>query len=81
MVISHDKEIVDFMKTRVIRIEAGKVVSDNKGDYRTVKKPKGIPTEIKAKSKTEEDFAKEEKKDMVVDETTQIGRASCRERV
>ena len=68
MVISHDKEIVDFMKTRVIRIEAGKVVSDNKGDYRTVKKPKGIPTEIKAKSKTEEDVAKEEKEDMVVDE-------------
>jgi len=40
MVISHDKEIVDFMKTRVIRIENGKVISDNKGDYDTIKKPK-----------------------------------------
>ncbi len=70
MVISHDKEIVDFMKTRVIRIEGGKVVSDSKGDYRTIKKPKGIPTDIKVKSKIKEEVVEEEKKekDIVVDE-------------
>jgi cell division transport system ATP-binding protein len=40
MIISHDKEIVNHMKTRVVRMEKGKVISDNKGDYDTVKAPK-----------------------------------------
>jgi len=69
MVISHDKEIVDFMKTRVIRIENGKVISDNKGDYDTIKKPKK-PSIIHTEEKinTAEEIEKvlkpeEEKKD------------------
>lgn len=41
MVISHDKDIVNHMKTRVVRMEKGKVISDNQGDYDTIKTPKG----------------------------------------
>lgn len=70
MVISHDKEIVDFMKTRVIRIENGKVISDNKGDYDTIKKPKkpSIIIHTEEKINTAEEIEKvlkpeEEKKD------------------
>jgi len=69
VIISHDKEIVDFMKTRVIRIENGKVISDNKGDYDTIKKPKK-PSIIHTEEKinTAEEIEKvlkpeEEKKD------------------
>ncbi len=40
MVITHDREMVNKMKTRVIRMEDGKIVSDSKGDYDTLKKPK-----------------------------------------
>ncbi len=40
MVISHDREIVNQMKTRVLRMDQGKIVSDTKGDYDTVKAPK-----------------------------------------
>lgn len=62
MVISHDKEIVDFMKTRVIRIERGKVVSDSKGDYKSTRKPKGIPDDIKIRIKEEKsEEAKDER--------------------
>jgi len=52
MIISHDKDIVNEMKTRVVRMEKGKVISDNNGDYDTVKAPK----------KTEEEKNKEEEK-------------------
>lgn len=41
MVITHDREMVNKMNTRVIRMEEGKVVSDSKGSYDTIKKPKG----------------------------------------
>ncbi len=50
MVISHDRDIVNMMKTRVLRIEKGKVVSDSKGDYDTVKAPK-VTHEDKEKKK------------------------------
>ncbi|HHX99361.1 TPA: ATP-binding cassette domain-containing protein [Candidatus Dojkabacteria bacterium] len=40
MVITHDREMVNKMKTRVIRMEEGKIVSDSKGNYDTLKKPK-----------------------------------------
>ncbi|MCA9375263.1 ATP-binding cassette domain-containing protein [Candidatus Dojkabacteria bacterium] len=33
MVITHDKQIVDHMKTRVIKMKEGKVVSDGNGGY------------------------------------------------
>lgn len=46
MVISHDREIVDQMNTRVIRMVEGKIVSDTKGNYDSVGKPK--PPETKA---------------------------------
>lgn len=40
MVISHDKNIVNEMKTRVVRMDKGKVISDSKNsDYDTIKKP------------------------------------------
>lgn len=52
MVISHDREIVNQMKTRVLRMDKGKIVSDTKGDYDTVKAPKVTPEE-KEKKKEE----------------------------
>lgn len=52
MIISHDKDIVNEMKTRVVRMEKGKVISDNHGDYDTIKAPK----------KTEDEKNKEEEK-------------------
>jgi cell division transport system ATP-binding protein len=52
MIISHDKNIVNEMKTRVVRMDKGKVISDNHGDYDTIKTPK----------KTEDEKKKEEKK-------------------
>jgi cell division transport system ATP-binding protein len=39
LVISHDRDIVNEMKTRVIRMDKGKIVSDTKGDYDAVGKP------------------------------------------
>lgn len=71
MVISHDKDIVNEMKTRVIRMEKGKVISDNKGDYDTIKKPK-TPTHIKPKKEEKEEKKEteevKEKKELVIDE-------------
>jgi len=40
LVISHDRDIVNEMKTRVIRMDKGRIVSDTKGDYDAVGKPK-----------------------------------------
>ncbi len=54
MIISHDKDIVNHMKTRVVRMEKGKVISDNKGDYDTVKAPKKTDT-TKSKEKENKD--------------------------
>jgi len=54
MVISHDREIVNQMKTRVLRMDKGKIISDTKGDYDTVKAPKVTPEE-KEKKKEEKD--------------------------
>ncbi|MBU1120144.1 ATP-binding cassette domain-containing protein [Patescibacteria group bacterium] len=55
MIISHDRGIVNEMKTRVVRMDQGKVISDNKGDYDTVKTPK--------KTSAEETKDKESKKE------------------
>lgn len=52
MIISHDKNIVNEMKTRVVRMDKGKVISDNQGDYDTIKTPK----------KTEDEKKKDEEK-------------------
>ncbi len=54
MIISHDREIVNQMKTRVVRMDKGKIVSDTKGDYDTVKAPKAT-TEEKEKKKEEKE--------------------------
>jgi len=54
MIISHDKDIVNQMKTRVVRIDKGKVISDNKGDYDTVKAPKKVE-EVNNKEKEDKD--------------------------
>lgn len=53
LVISHDRDIVNQMKTRVIRMIDGKIVSDTKGDYDSVGKPKVEPkrSEIKVEEK------------------------------
>lgn len=56
MVITHDRELVNKMKTRVIRMEGGKIISDNKGDYDTVKKA----TPKASKIDTKKDEIKEE---------------------
>jgi cell division transport system ATP-binding protein len=47
MIISHDKNIVNEMKTRVVRMDKGKVISDNHGDYDTIKTPKKAEDEKK----------------------------------
>jgi len=60
LVISHDRDIVNEMKTRVIRMDRGKIVSDTKGDYDSVGKPKP-PAPSKIEIGKEE--AKEEKKE------------------
>lgn len=54
MVITHDRELVNKMKTRVIRMDGGKVISDNKGDYDTIKKPPAKTTKIKTEEKPKE---------------------------
>ncbi len=62
MVISHDRDIVNQMKTRVIRIVGGKIVSDTKGNYDSVGTPK--PPVIKSTEddiKIDEDIEKKEK--------------------
>lgn len=58
LVISHDRDIVNEMKTRVIRMEKGKIVSDTKGDYDAVGKPK--PPEP-SKIETEKEEPKDKK--------------------
>lgn len=55
MVITHDREIVNKMKTRVIRMEDGKIVSDNKGDYDTIKKPPAKATKIETEEKMKDE--------------------------
>ncbi len=79
MVISHDRDIVNQMKTRVIRIVEGKIVSDTKGDYDSVGTPKppvikstqddikideGIEKKEKKLSRKEKQEKKQEKKDI-----------------
>jgi len=72
MVISHDKQIVDFMKTRVIRIENGKIVSDNKGDYNTIRKPKKVVTQIKTEDEKKVEDNKNKQEDTKPEEETKV---------
>lgn len=60
LVISHDRDIVNQMKTRVIRMVEGKIISDTKGEYDSVGKPKAPTTKI---PKTKKETKKEEKKE------------------
>ena len=53
MVITHDRDIVNNMKTRVIRIDKGKIIGDSHGDYDTHKAPKKDIAEIKKEEKIE----------------------------
>ena len=64
MVISHDREIVNQMKTRVLRMDKGKIISDTKGDYDTVKAPKATPEEKEKKKEEKEDKFKGLDKDV-----------------
>lgn len=64
MVISHDREIVNQMKTRVLRMDKGKIISDSKGDYDTVKAPKVTPEEKEKKKEEKEDKFKGLDKDI-----------------
>lgn len=59
LVISHDRDIVNEMKTRVIRIDKGKIVSDTKGDYDAMEKPKA-PEPPKIETDKEESQDKKE---------------------
>jgi cell division transport system ATP-binding protein len=57
MVISHDKDIVDKMNTRVIRMTDGKITSDSNGGYQCKGKPTPPKVNVdisKPKEKTEE---------------------------
>lgn len=67
LVISHDRDIVNEMKTRVIRMDQGKIVSDTKGDYDSVGKPKPpAPSKAEEKkevSKKEKEETKEDKRE------------------
>ncbi len=58
LVISHDRDIVNEMKTRVIRMDKGRIISDTKGDYDAVGKPK--PPEL-SKIETEKEEPKDKK--------------------
>jgi cell division transport system ATP-binding protein len=61
LVISHDRDIVNEMKTRVIRMDKGKIVSDTKGDYDAIGKPKPpAPSKIETEEKDEKE-TKDEK--------------------
>jgi ABC-type methionine transport system ATPase subunit len=57
MVISHDRDIVNKQKARVLRMDKGKLISDTNGNYDDIKKPKDSSPEkivIKDESKKEE---------------------------
>jgi cell division transport system ATP-binding protein len=62
LIISHDRDIVNQMKTRVIRMVDGKIVSDTKGDYDSVGKPKAPPIKIKDENKKDEKVEEKEDK-------------------
>jgi len=64
MIISHDREIVNQMKTRVVRMDKGKIVSDTKGDYDTVKAPKVTAEEKEKKKEVKEEKFKGLDKDI-----------------
>ncbi|MGI6484315.1 MAG: cell division ATP-binding protein FtsE [Candidatus Dojkabacteria bacterium] len=60
LVISHDRELVNKMKKRVIRMEKGKVISDSdEGDYDTIKKPKKETTTIDSNIKIGDELDEE----------------------
>lgn len=60
-VISHDKELVNQMKTRVIRMVNGRIVSDTKGNYDSVGKP---PKPEVSKIETKEEKVEKAKKEI-----------------
>jgi len=70
LIITHDREIVNKMKTRVIRMDGGRIISDTKGDYDTLVKPpkevSKIDTNIKIGDEANLEF-QEEKKETVVE--------------
>jgi len=66
LVISHDRDIVNEMRTRVIRMDKGRIVSDTKGDYDTISKP--IPP-TPSKIETKKGDKKQDKKKIKADKT------------
>ena len=73
LVISHDRDIVNEMKTRVIRMDKGKIVSDTRGDYNAVGKPKSpVPSKIetdKGEPKDKKGKVKRKGKEIKADKT------------
>ena len=70
LVISHDRDIVNEMKTRVIRMDKGKIISDTKGDYDAVGKPKPPePSKIEKEKEEPKDKKEKEKKKIKVDKS------------
>ncbi len=70
LVITHDREIVNKLKTRVIRMDEGRIISDTKGDYDTIAKPvketSTIDSNIKIGDEADTEFEeKKEQKDEV----------------
>ena len=72
LVISHDRDIVNEMKTRVIRMDKGKIVSDTKGDYDAVGKP-NLPKSSKIETEKGERKDKEGKKKKIKADKTLKG--------
>lgn len=63
LVISHDRDIVNQMKTRVIRMIGGKIVSDTKGDYDSVGEPQTPSKRNVVKTEQKEEKDSKEKKE------------------
>ena len=63
LAITHDHDIVNKMKKRVIALEKGKIVSDEIGGYKYIKGGEKIDIEKEVKEQKEKKEGKEDKKD------------------
>lgn len=69
MVISHDRDIVNKQKARVLRMDKGKLISDNKGHYDEMKKPPAFKKEKLTIEPKKKEKTKEKKKNIPTDKS------------
>ena len=71
LVITHDREIVNKLKTRVIRMDEGKIISDTKGEYDTIVRPaketSKIDSNIKIGDEADTDFEQKKEEEVEYD--------------